>query len=215
MKRIREIAALLKEYGRLSSVILSLSMTAFVLVYGFCTDDPKTMFFICLPLLLVWWEISDVYLYRERDSLKHHLLDKEDETIMLKGKNRLLQEELDLRKKLAGNHKDNPIRSNRIVSDITFAVRLKSFIEEVNANDPMSEEEKIYLHGAADRLLSWQTKTVRKDSKEYKYLERLGLMPQPSANAEEYTEDTPKEEKPKRRESSKKKNKTTENENKD
>lgn len=215
MKRIREIAALLKEYGRLSLVIVGMASIIILLGIGAFTHDPYALFLCAIPFGLACWEISDVYLYRERDSLKHHLLDKEDENIMLKGRNRLLQEELNLRKKLAGNHKDNPIRSNRIVSDITFAVRLKSFIEEVNANDPMSEEEKIYLHGAADRLLSWQTKTVRKDSKEYKYLKRLGLMPQPSTNAEEYTEDTPKDEKPKRRESSKKKNKTAENENKD
>ena len=215
MKRFQYTLSLLKEYGRFSSVGWTLFLMVSVIVYGIIINDLRTILFGSLPLLLVWWDISDVYQYKERDSLKEKLFDKEDEVIMLQGKNRLLEEELEIRKKITGNHKDNPIKSNRIVSDCTFAVRMKGFIEEVRIADCASEEEKEYLLRCADRLLSWQTKTVRKNTEEYRYLERLGLMPSPSANAEEHAEESPKEENPKRRGSSKRKTKTAGNENKD
>jgi hypothetical protein len=73
----------------------------------------------------------------------------------------------------------------------------------------MSEEEKEYLHHVAERLLKWQTKTVRKDTEEYKYLERLGLMPEPSQNTEEHPMPEAK-----KRPAPKKKTKKNENENK-
>ena len=215
MKRLQYTLSLLKQYDRFSSVVWTLFLMVAVIVYGIIINDLRTIFFGGLPLLLIWWDISDVYQYAERDSLKKQLFGREDDIIVLKGKNRLLQEELDIRKKITGNNKDNPIKSNRIVSDRTFAVRLKEFVDEVRVADPASEEEKEYLQSVAGRLLSWQTKTVRKDTEEYKYLERLGLMPSPSANAEEHIEDTPKEETPKRRGTSKRKIKTAGNENKD
>lgn len=77
----------------------------------------------------------------------------------------------------AESKKQNPIKSNRIVSDKTFAVRLRSFAQGVSSCDAAVEEEKEYMQYVAERLLSWQTKTVRKDSDEYRYLQRLGLMP--------------------------------------
>ena len=64
---------------------------------------------------------------------------------------------------------ENPIKDNRIVSDTTFALRLKNFIEKINVCDCASEEEKDYLLMVADRLLRFQIGTAT-DSKELAYL---------------------------------------------
>lgn len=209
--------SLLKRYGRFSWVAWHLILTLVLIVLGVCINDLKTVFFAVLPLTMVAWEISNVYLFEKSDGYKQQLSDKEDEVVLLNGEKCQLQEEVERLGAIIHDRKDNPIKSNRIVSDKTFAVRFRSFVEEVKANDPMSEEEKEYLHHVAERLLKWQTKTVHKDSEEYRYLERLGLMPHPSDNTEEYTEETPKEKRPKKRPASGKKPKTgpQENENKD
>ena len=127
--------------------------------------------------------------------------------------NAKLEEEISIYKDLVQNRKENPLKSNRLVSDKTFATRLKSFVSEVRVNDPCSFEEQEYLLNVAERLLKWQTKTVKKDSEEYKYLERIGLMPEPSPNTEEHPFPKPKESKPRRKPANKKKTKTSDNEN--
>lgn len=209
--------SLLKRYGRFSWVAWNLILTLVLIALGVCINDIETVFFAVLPLTMVAWEISDVYLFEKSDGYKLQLSDKEDEVVLLNGEKSHLQEEVERLGAIIHDRKDNPIKSNRIVSDKTFAVRFRSFVEEVKANDPMSEEEKEYLHHVAERLLKWQTKTVHKDSEEYRYLERIGLMPHPSDNTEEHTEENPKEKKPKKRPASGKKPKTgpQENENKD
>ena len=136
--------------------------------------------------LILIWDVDDSLNKAKRAELVRLLANKSDEVILLKAELVKRDEEIEIYKKTSGNHKDNPIKSNRLVSDKTFAVRFRSFVEEVRVNDPMSEEEKEYLHHVAERLLKWQTKTVRKDTEEYKYLERLGLMPEPSQNTEEH-----------------------------
>lgn len=68
----------------------------------------------------------------------------------------------------------NPIINNRIVSGITFALRLKAFIEEVQVCDAMSEEEQEYLLNIADRLLRYQADTAM-DKGEVDYLKRCGV----------------------------------------
>ena len=160
--------------------------------------------------LILIWDVDDSLNKAKRAELVRLLANKSDEVILLKAELVKRDEEIEIYKKTATNHKDNPIKSNRLVSDKTFAVRFRSFVEEVRVNDPMSEEEKEYLHHVAERLLKWQTKTVRKDTEEYKYLERLGLMPEPSQNTEEH----PMPEAKKRPVPKKKKTKTNENENK-
>lgn len=70
---------------------------------------------------------------------------------------------------------NNPIKDNRIVSSKTFAIRLKSFIEEVRVNDPCSEEEKEYLLNVANNLLNYQIQTAT-DEEEINYLKRLKLL---------------------------------------
>ena len=64
---------------------------------------------------------------------------------------------------------ENPIKDNRIVSDTTFALRLKNFIENVTVCDQPSEEEKEYLLMVAYKLLTYQEATAT-DSKELAYL---------------------------------------------
>lgn len=69
----------------------------------------------------------------------------------------------------------NPIKDNRIVSDKTFAVRFRDFMENVETVDIMGEEEKEYLLSVAKRLLKHQIKTVT-EYEEIEYLKRIKLM---------------------------------------
>ena len=69
----------------------------------------------------------------------------------------------------------NPFKNNRIVNDITFALRLKNFIEKVDVNDICSFEEKEYLLNIVNELLNYQIKTVI-DEDEIKYLKNNKLL---------------------------------------
>lgn len=165
--------------------------------------------------LFLMWDIEDSFNKEKLAELTRLLANKCDEVIVLKAEVEKKGEEIKILKMITSVRKDNPIKSNRLVGDKTFAIRFKSFVEEVEAKDPISEEEKEYLHHVAERLLKWQTKTVKKDSEEYKYLERLGLMPEPSPNTDEHPMPEPQEPKAKKRSATKNKPKTTEYENKD
>lgn len=66
----------------------------------------------------------------------------------------------------------NPIKDNRIISDITFAVRLCGFLKEVTVNDPMSEEDQEYLIRVAKKLITHQVNTVT-DEDELDYINRI------------------------------------------
>jgi hypothetical protein len=68
----------------------------------------------------------------------------------------------------------NPIIDNRIVEGVTFATRLKNFLENVHVNDYPSEEEKNYLVWVADELQKYQIETATEEY-EVKYLKQLGL----------------------------------------
>ena len=70
---------------------------------------------------------------------------------------------------------NNPIKNNRIVSSKTFAIRFKSFVENVKVNDPCSEEEKEYLLNVSNQLLKYQIQTAT-DEEEINYLKRLNLL---------------------------------------
>lgn len=69
----------------------------------------------------------------------------------------------------------SPFKNNRIVNDITFALRLKNFVEKVDVNDMCSFEEKEYLLNMANELLNYQIKTVIDDD-EIKYLKNNNLL---------------------------------------
>ena len=70
---------------------------------------------------------------------------------------------------------ENPIKDNRIVSSKTFAIRFKSFIEDVKVNDLASEEEKEYLLNVSNQLLKYQIQTATEEE-EINYLKRLNLL---------------------------------------
>ena len=74
---------------------------------------------------------------------------------------------------------DNPIKENRIVSDYTFAVRFKQFLDWIPKNWWMSQphyyEEFEYMKLIAENLLKYQSQTVC-DKDEIVYLKRLNLL---------------------------------------
>lgn len=208
-------AAAVKKHGHAWSARFNIfGIVAFVALFVLFKDGlfliSSLMFF-----LFLMWDIDDSFNKDERAELTRLLANKCDEVIVLKAEVEKKGEEIKILKMITSVRKDNPIKSNRLVGDKTFAIRFKSFVEEVEAKDPISEEEKEYLHHVAERLLKWQTKTVKKDSEEYKYLERLGLMPEPSPNTDEHPMPEPQEPKAKKRPAAKNKPKTTEYENKD
>lgn len=68
----------------------------------------------------------------------------------------------------------NPIKDNRIVSDFTFATRLKDFLKDIEVCDAMESEELEYFKHVADLLLEWQLKTCS-DQFELDYFNNLGI----------------------------------------
>lgn len=71
----------------------------------------------------------------------------------------------------------SPIKDNRIISNETFAIRFRNFIEDTKVNDACSEEEKEYLLDVANQLLKYQIETAT-DESEINYLKRLNLWQQ-------------------------------------
>ena len=70
----------------------------------------------------------------------------------------------------------NPIKENRIVSNFTFAVRLKSFFKSVTLASAWLEDEKEAMLNTVNELLNYQIETVT-DKEEIQYLKRLNLYP--------------------------------------
>lgn len=66
----------------------------------------------------------------------------------------------------------NKIIGTRIVSDYTFATRLKSFLSDIQVNDPGSYDELDYLRRVSEELLNLQIDTAT-DKNEKDYLKRL------------------------------------------
>ena len=70
---------------------------------------------------------------------------------------------------------ENPIKENRYVNDITFATRLKSFIEHTGKNygagDFLIDEEWEYLLSVATKLVNWQRENMTEE--DVKYFENL------------------------------------------
>lgn len=61
----------------------------------------------------------------------------------------------------------NPIKDSRIVSDRTFARRLRSFLKDVEPNCAMGAEELDYLKIIAEELLAYQLHTCPEEEKPY------------------------------------------------
>lgn len=68
----------------------------------------------------------------------------------------------------------NSIKDNRIVNDMTFAIRLISFLKDTQVNDQMGEEEKEYLIKVAKELFDYQVATATQIG-EVDYLKRVRL----------------------------------------
>ena len=66
---------------------------------------------------------------------------------------------------------ENPIKENRYVNDITFATRLKNFIEHTGktygAGDFLIDEEWEYLLNVANKLVNWQKDNVTEEDFNY------------------------------------------------
>lgn len=70
----------------------------------------------------------------------------------------------------------NPIKSNRLVNDETFALRLLNFLKNINPLDCISYEEKEYLISVAKQLLDFQKITVS-SQEEINYLKNNNELP--------------------------------------
>ena len=195
----------MKRQGALPAALFDLAVIIICILYAGLAGSVNAVYVLFIFLAYFMWEISDAYKDDARDEMKAAVMTLTDETILLQAERDQLKEEVEVMKALTGSRKENPIKSNRLVSDKTFAVRLRNFMEGTMTCDACGEEEKEYFLHVSESLLKWQTKTVRKGSEEMKYLQRLGLMPQPDNSV---SGGCATEEKPKRKPSSVKKQKT-------
>lgn len=74
--------------------------------------------------------------------------------------------------KKESQNKQQPILNDRLVSDITFATRLLSFVKDIQVNDPCSADERDYIERVARHLLTHQAETAV-DKDELDYLKRI------------------------------------------
>lgn len=68
-----------------------------------------------------------------------------------------------------------PIIDGRIVSDKTFAIRFREFLEGIIPADCIGYEELEYLKYVSKKLLDWQIKTATSEE-ELSYLENIGQI---------------------------------------
>ena len=193
--KMKEIVRLLKKHRRMGWVSVDLFWVLVFSVSAIVSCDWFYIVFALSTIVMVCWECSDVCLFEKLEQKDADIKECKKRIEDLKG-------DLDIASDLLSNNKANPIKSNRIVSDKTFAVRFRSFLKEIKPLDPASEEELVYLTHVAEKLLSWQTKTVRRLSSEAEYLQRLGLTP-----TEPETEPSSTQEAPRKTASAKKKKK--------
>lgn len=187
MGRYRKTVQLLKKHGAYRASIFDIVGMVVCIVFLCITPNPSLIYALLIFIMFLAWDINDVKQMELREILQKRLAIKEKKEEFLCKEMAQMEEIIAVYKTIVDGRKENPIKSNRIVSNRTFAVRLCSFLKSVKANDQAGCEEKNYLLMTAERLLKWQLKTVRKGSDEYKYLERIGLMPEPSANTENGT----------------------------
>ena len=186
--KMKEIVRLLKKYRRMGWVSVDLFWVLVFSVSAIVGCDWFYIVFALSTIVMVCWECSDVCLFEKLEQKDAEIKECKKRIEDLKG-------DLNIASDLLSNNKANPIKSNRIVSDKTFAVRLRSFMHQIQPCDAASEEEVNYFIHVAEKLLSWQTKTVRRLSGEAEYLQRLGLMPtEPEQKKTEAHQEAPKEE---------------------
>ena len=180
MRYIKRKIALLKRYGKLPWIILDIAIAIVAAVAFALTLKPILLYTSGLFLVITIWEIDSVHHTVRADIYKALYENKCKESDGLEEMMKVLKDKLTSYETVQNSKKENPIKSNRIVSDRTFAVRLRNFISDIQVCDAISEEEKSYLLGVAERLVKWQAKTVRKTTDEYAYLVRLGICKNPS-----------------------------------
>ena len=156
----------MKRQGALPAALFDLAVIIICILYAGLAGSVNAVYVLFIFLAYFMWEISDAYKDDARDEMKAAVMTLTDETILLQAERDQLKEEVEVMKALTGSRKENPIKSNRLVSDKTFAVRLRNFMEGTMTCDACGEEEKEYFLHVSESLLKWQTKTVRKGSEE-------------------------------------------------
>lgn len=157
---LQEIVCSLKEHGMFYQCIALVSLALFSLVCFFLRSNLEyllvSVILILMAFTCVIWSISNSVLddlVKENRCLNDGLVIKEHEIERLTLELETYKEE-EASRTSAEAKKQNPIKSNRIVSDKTFAIRLRSFAQGVSPCDAAGEEEKEYIQHVAERLVS-------------------------------------------------------------
>lgn len=98
MKCIKETVRLLKEQGRLVWVVWDLSLMIGVILASFIFEVGILAGFSFIFIVMVCWELSDVYLIKERNKLKQDLADTKDKLCLAEHEAANLRVELDIYK---------------------------------------------------------------------------------------------------------------------
>lgn len=96
MKCIKETVRLLKKHGRFSWVIWHLALMATVVALGLIFKSGVLVTFSTIYPIMVFWDMSEVYHYEERDRLKGSLADAQDKLCLAEHKAERLAVELDV-----------------------------------------------------------------------------------------------------------------------
>ena len=145
----------------LASILLGASMCAAIVQFSFARSDERVVFYI-----------------DELAKVKRRNIELDVEWGSCQKELEVANKVIEQLKSSAVALKENPLKSNRIVSDMTFAVRLRKYLLNSMVSDGIGYEEKQYLLRTAEWLIRHQVKTVRRGTEEEKYLERLGLFEQ-------------------------------------
>ena len=98
MKGIKETVRLLKEQGRLVWVVWDLSLMIGVILASFILEVGILTGFSFVYIVMVCWELSGVYLIKERNKLKQDLADTKDKLCLAEHEAANLRAELDIYK---------------------------------------------------------------------------------------------------------------------
>lgn len=98
MKGIKETVRLLKEQGRLVWVVWDLSLMIGLILASFILEVGILTGFSFVFIVMVCWELSGVYLIKERNKLKQDLADTKDKLCLAEHEAANLRAELDIYK---------------------------------------------------------------------------------------------------------------------
>lgn len=149
----------------MASILLGASMCAAIVQFPFAKSEERVVFYI-----------------DELEKVKRRNLELDIELDSCQRELEVANKVIEQLKSSAVALKENPLKSNRIVSDMTFAVRLRKYLLNSMVSDGIGHEERQYLLRTAEWLIRHQVKTVRRGTEEEKYLERLGLFEQETSD---------------------------------